>query len=536
MQIPSISIGAGLLRPLFIGLVCLASGCGNGSSGGSGDSFAPEPAAADGSTDNSSTWEPGVFLPAETFANRCESPRSGAGFPDVAGTALDEKNWLRSWSNDLYLWYDEIEDRDPADFGVQEYFDLLVTNELTDSGARKDNFHFYLPTEDWLAQSQSGVFLGYGLQWALLETRPPRHVVIAYTEQAGKPVGAERGARVLEVDGIDLVNADDDASINALNAALFPETDGAQHSFTLEYVDGSVGTITLTAGTFETDPVQFIKVEDAAFGRRVGYMLFNDHIAIAEKQLVEAVEYLDGQNIDELVLDLRYNGGGLLTMASQLAYMIAGDVLTAGQTFEQMVFNDKHPETNPVTGQPLDPMPFIGVTGSGGELPQGQPLPTLAPALERVFVLTGGATCSASEAIINGLRGVDFEVIQVGGQTCGKPYGFYPTDNCGTTYFTIQFTGVNAKGFGEYSDGFVPNGSGSAGVPGCAVLDDFSRPLGDPSEARFATALNYIETGSCSGSLASGYSSMGDSGMRLQGSGQSVFKSMWRENRIVGGM
>ncbi|MFI2811273.1 MULTISPECIES: S41 family peptidase [Microbulbifer] len=532
MQFSNAPSLAGLSRSLLFSLACLAGGC---SGGGGGGSSSPGPAAVDGGSDDGSTWEPGVFLPADTYASRCESPRAGSDFPDVQGTALDEKNWLRSWSNDLYLWYDEIEDRDPADFGVLEYFDLLVTNEVTDSGARKDNFHFYLSTEEWVAQSQSGVFLGYGLQWAVLESRPPREVLIAYTEQEGQPAGAERGARVLEVDGVDLVNADDDAGIEALNAGLFPENAGEEHDFTLEYVDGSVQTITLTAGAYATDPVQFVKVEEAALGRKVGYLLFNDHIAIAEKQLVEAVEYLDAQAVDELVLDLRYNGGGLLTMASQLAYMIAGEVPTTGMTFEQMVFNDKHPEINPVSGQPLDPLPFIDVTGSGGELPQGQPLPSLD--LPRVYVLTGGATCSASEAIINGLRGVDVQVVQIGERTCGKPYGFYPTDNCGTTYFTIQFTGVNAKGFGEYSDGFVPNGSGSAGVTGCTVADDFASPLGDPSEARFATALNYIETGSCSGSLASGTSSVVSQDVRLQGSGgQSVFKSMWRENRILGGM
>jgi hypothetical protein len=54
------------------------------------------------------------------------------------------------------------------------------------------------------------------------------------------------------------------------------------------------------------------------------------------------------------------------------------------------------------------------------------------------------------------LRGIDVEVVQIGSPTCGKPYGFYPTDNCGTTYFTIQFQGVNNKGFGDFADGFIP--------------------------------------------------------------------------------
>jgi hypothetical protein len=73
-----------------------------------------------------------------------------------------------------------------------------------------------------------------------------------------------------------------------------------------------------------------------------------------------------------------------------------------------------------------------------------------------VFVLTSADTCSASESIVNGLRGAGVTVHLVGSTTCGKPYGFYPQDNCGTTYFAIQFQGVNFLGFGDYADGFTP--------------------------------------------------------------------------------
>jgi len=83
---------------------------------------------------------------------------------------------------------------------------------------------------------------------------------------------------------------------------------------------------------------------------------------------------------------------------------------------------------------------FVGFADNPATVP-GSALPTLN--LSRVFVLTTSSTCSASEAIINGLRGADIEVIQIGSGTCGKPYGFYPTDNCATTYFTIQFSGIN---------------------------------------------------------------------------------------------
>jgi hypothetical protein len=79
-------------------------------------------------------------------------------------------------------------------------------------------------------------------------------------------------------------------------------------------------------------------------------------------------------------------------------------------------------------------------------------------------------------------------VIQIGDTTCGKPYGFYPQDNCGTTYFAIQFQGVNAKGFGDYADGMTPGKLN----PGCVVADDFTHELGDPAEARLAAALRFL--------------------------------------------
>jgi hypothetical protein len=144
---------------------------------------------------------------------------------------------------------------------------------------------------------------------------------------------------------------------------------------------------------------------------------------------------------------------------------------------------------------PLQPSTFIDQT-VGFSLPAGQPLPHLD--LKQVFVLTGSGTCSASEAVMNGLAGVGVKVIQIGATTCGKPYGFFPADNCGTTYFAIQFQGVNDKGFGDYADGFVPGEVN----PGCVVADDFAHALSDPAEGRLAAALAYRASGACPAAVA----------------------------------
>jgi carboxyl-terminal processing protease len=508
---------------VVISAILFLAACGGGG-GGSGNSF------------------DGAFLDANAFAQRCQAPRAGTNpatnqpYPDIQGSTIDENNFLRSYSNDTYLWYNEITDRDPGLYSnTRTYFDLLKTTAITSSGQDKDKFHFTVDSNDWYLLSQSGVSPGYGAQWVLLSTTPPRKVLVAYTEPntPATVVGLERGAEILEIDGVD-INGNTQADIDAINAGLFPSGTGELHTFMVRD-PGALNTrsISMTSSNVTSAPVQDVKVLGTPTGR-VGYLVFNDHIATAEEALVDAVNQLNiAPGIDDLILDLRYNGGGFLAIASQLAYMIAGAVPTAGRTFETMQFNDKHPFINPVTGGLLSPTPFYDVSLGFGNLPQNQALPTLN--LSRVFVITGSSTCSASEAIINSLLGVDVEVIQIGSTTCGKPYGFYPTDNCGTTYFTIQFRGVNQKSFGDYSDGFSPANQAGAGtlVQGCSVADDFTAILGDPVEGRLAATLNYRDFQSCpaaTGVVPPGLTRRGPAQFVVDGI---VPKSPWLTNRIM---
>jgi carboxyl-terminal processing protease len=487
-------------RSLGAAFVLALAACGGGG-GGSGGAVAPPPGGT------TTGWVPGVFRPASDFVAQCANPRTGIDpqtsrpYADRPGSTLTENNWLRSWSHDLYLWYNEILDRDPASFATLAYFDVLKTTATTPSGRPKDNFHFYMPTPEWLALSQSGVSAGYGARWAILASRVPRDVRVAYTEPGSPAAGAvanlQRGTRVRFIDGVDLTNDQTTAGVATINAALFPSQTGATHTFTVQDPGGgALRDVTLTSLQITSVPVQNVTTIPTPSGV-VGYLLFNDHIATAETALIDAVNLLNSVGVDDLVVDLRYNGGGFLAIASELAYMIAGPQRTEGRTFELLRFNDKHRVRNPVTGERLEPLPFANRT-VGLSAPANQPLPSLN--LNRVFLLTGAGTCSASETIINALRGIGFPVVIIGDTTCGKPYGFYPTDNCGTTYFTVQFNGVNEQGFGEYPDGFSPaNSSALIGVPvtGCAVRDDFGRALGDPAEARLAAALAYRSSASC---------------------------------------
>ena len=500
--------------PLLLCLLAL-TGCGGGggNSATSGSSGSSNPSIGVGSNGGGTSiggtgWTAGVFQPSSRYAAQCASPRVGSDpvtgqpYPDLQGTTVDENNWLRSWTNELYLWYREVPDLNPAGYSTTEaYFDLLKTSATTSTGHPKDKFHFTLPTTEWESESQAGNDLGYGVQWVLLASQPPRDVVVAYTipGYSAAAAGIARGARVLAIDGVDMINADDQASVDTLNAGLSPATSGETHTFTVQDLGGaSSRTVTLKAQQVTETPVAAVEVLGTA-PDAVGYILFNDHIATAEQELIDAVNTLSNAKVSDLVLDIRYNGGGYLDIASELAYMIAGPSSTAGRTFERQTFNDKYPSTNPLTGAALTPVAFHDTSqGFSTTTPEGTPLPALD--LSRVFVITGPGTCSASEAIINSLRGVGVSVIQIGSTTCGKPYGFYPQDNCGTTYFSIEFRGVNAVNFGDYTDGFSPSNSltpTNATVPGCSVADDFTHALGDPAEARLAAALGYRNTGRC---------------------------------------
>ncbi|PLC05721.1 peptidase [Variovorax sp. RO1] len=486
--------------------------CGGGGDGGSGVSLLPNSgtgttppvtttppttppdAPDDGDALRNAPWVEGVFRTASLYKDRCAAPRTGTGydgkpFADKAGRTVDENNWLRAWINDTYLWYDEAPDLDPARYATADYFDLLKTHAVTPSGRDKDQFHFTYTTEEWDALSLAGTSAGYGAQWAIFADRPPRDLLVAYVEP-GSPaavpgVGLRRGDQVLKVNGIDFVNDPTQEGVDIINAGLFPAALGTRTVFIVrDVVSGTVREVTLTAASVTSTPVQNVKVFQNA-GRTVGYLQFNDHIAPAERQLVDAIDQLRAAQPTELIVDLRYNGGGYVDLASELAFMVAGEANTRGKTFEATQFNAKHTERDPVTGRTLDPILFWS-TASGFSVPYDQPLPSLD--LRRVYVLTGPDTCSASEAFINGLRGIDIDVVQIGGTTCGKPYGFYPQDNCGTTYFSVQFQGVNAKGFGDYPDGLAPT---------CAMPDDFGHALGDPAEARLAAALSHQVTGVC---------------------------------------
>ncbi len=425
-----------------------------------------------------------VALPAaSSVQNLCAAPRSGTD--DKAGSVDTEKSYLRSFTDETYLWYRDVPVLNPANYAnPQDYFKDLKTSAKTASGKLVDEFHWSV-TQTEYDQQNAGISEDYGIQWAFASTKPPRSLVVANVEKISPAFGVfQRGDQMQTVDGVDFVNS---SSVDVLNEGLFP-TKLAAHTFGI-LRQGQLLNITITPALVSTTPVQYTKVIDTPSGK-VGYIYFDEHIAKSEPMLIEAFNTVKSQGANELVLDLRYNGGGLLYIASQVAYMVAGSDTTKNKTFDQLTYNDKRTKENVA-------IPFYDFT-SGNAGTGGISLPSLG--LKKITILTTKGTASASEAIINGLRGVDVEVTLIGDITTGKPYGFVPQPNCGFVYYSIQFKGHNNKNFGDFADGFTPT---------CSVKDDFTHALGDVAEGQLAAALQYRATkicpiavvGSISGSL-----------------------------------
>lgn len=482
---------------------------------------------------SSSAWIPGEYPDWRHVHGICANPIEG----EVQGTVADENAWIRSYSHDTYLWYRELEDIDPASVSSTEvYFNLMKTSAKTSQGRDKDEFHYYEDIRERSAQ-QAGYSNGYRTEFPelnehtatpyaetvsinnkQLSAQQPDHsigygaeflwinkqIIVAYVE-ADSPASRQklsRGAIITAIDGdsiAEIIKKD----VYRLDAILVHPRLGESHTFEVkDWGASKTRHITMKSAAYYANPVQNHDVIVASSGdgqARIGYLTFNTHNEISEQKLRAAFTEFLQEDIDELVLDLRYNGGGIIKIAAQLGYMIAGDK-AEGEIFAELQWNDKHSIYDPITQHLIAPILFHPSENTVDQSVANKgSLPTLN--LNRVFVLAGKNTASASEALINGLHGLtDFNVVLIGETTRGKPYAFLPTENCGIRYSTIQARMLNARGFGDYANGLVPvanaNVSG-AEVTGCKVADDFSSSLGNPNEERFATAISYINDGGC---------------------------------------
>jgi len=377
----------------------------------------------------------------------------GAASCDLAG----QQDWLRSYMLDWYYWTGVAPNPAPAGFTtLQAYFDALrYPGTATQRG---DVWSYFQDTASYNQFFAEGQTLGYGLFVNGGERQLPLKVRMTEPQSAAAAAGLVRGDTIVSVNGIaaaDLINGD--------FALLSPARAGDQITVVADTASGR-RTIVLTAAVYDLTPVPVSTVLTLPDGRKAGYVVLKDFIVQAEAPLAAALASFRAAGAAELIVDLRYNGGGRISTANRLASLIAG-AGQPGALFTELRYNAAHQGSN------------------SRYLLETQP----GPAFGRVLVLTGWRTCSASELIVNGLAPYA-TVVTLGGTSCGKPYGFSPVASCGNTFSAVNFQSYNAAGYGGYDNGIAPS---------CPVADNFSGSFGDPADSLTAAATSYLQTGAC---------------------------------------
>ena len=367
-------------------------------------------------------------------------------------SVADINLWIDSRMRDDYIYYDQVPSLNLEDY--DNSFQLLrdlrvdpdiyssvvdqVENELLIVDSNVTRFGF------WLQQASDGAF-----RFADISGNSPM-----------ESAGIARGDRLLAVNG---VNYEDITSEQYAEFVIGEPGELLTAVFTVQQGDAQPVDISVTKQSYieSTVPVSgtYAQTDD-----QVGYLRVNAFRGTTTDEINEAMVHLSDSNISELILDLRYNGGGFTRSARALASQIAGSAFV-GEVYSRRQFNDKYSNFN--TDQLIEPQDI-----------------TLD--LSRVFVLTTPGTASASETLINGLKPL-IDVVVIGARTTGKPFTSVAQDYCGKRLNAMSTITTNGAGM-----------SVLGGVaPTCAVSDDYLAASDDPADALTGAAFYFMQNDSC---------------------------------------
>jgi len=363
--------------------------------------------------------------------------------------------YVRDVLDEYYLWYRELPRLNPANYASPAAYLEAVRYRPLDTTfsyvtSRAANAAFY-------GDSQ---FVGLGISTQTGENDIA--VLQVFPDSPASEAGLDRGDRITEIDGRRVADLIASGEIgNAFGASeegvtvriVYRTRAGADRQATLTKRVVTIPTVSLTR-TFQVD------------GRTVGYLFFRNFVEPSYDALNAAFAALRDAGATDLVIDLRYNGGGLIDVAVHLGGLIGGS-LTNGQVFAQYRHNDKNTRLDETLRFETKPQ-------------------TLS--LRRLFVITTRASASASELLVNSLRPF-IPVTVIGDTTYGKPVGQYGFTFCDKVLAAVSFSLVNAQGTGDYFDGIPAD---------CTAADDIEHDLGTADEASLREALTIVRTGSCS--------------------------------------
>jgi len=358
-----------------------------------------------------------------------------------------------------YYWYDLMPSVNRTNYSdPYELLEAMRYKEL-------DKWSFVADYQDFLDEMK-GTFVGHGFRIGLDEDNKAR-IALIFENAPLFSQNVRRGWIVKQINDVDVAPILLSGNSAAYSDLIGPSTIGHLNKFLFEKPDGSTVTITTAKSTFTLNTVILADTIHLKNGKIAGHLVFESFIEPSKAELASAFEYFKENNATELILDLRYNSGGYLDVAQDLASYITGNGFTS-TAFASLSYNDKcqYADTTFNFTTTLHPMN-----------------------LSKVVFITTRLTASASEAVINGIAPL-IDYVSIGDATNGKPTGMngWP---CGQKYFfwPVTFKIVNSEGTGDYFDGLYPDK---------LAIDDIAHDFDDRKEKCLSEAILYLETGTFS--------------------------------------
>ncbi|GGD68375.1 S41 family peptidase [Croceicoccus mobilis] len=429
-----------------IAMTLVASGCGGG--GGSGGSGSPVTVTPSPSPTPSPT-------------------------PTASCSLSARQAWVRDQLEEWYLFPDLLDTSvNAANYNtVQGYIDAL-TKPAQQQG--KDRWTYLTSIEDEEAYYESGLTAGFGILVTLTATNR-LYLREAYETAPGYKAGMDRGTEILAIgdSASSLVNVAD-MSIDELVDILGPSNAGYSKVFQFRTREGTVRTETVTKAEYAIEPLspRYGAVTlDTASGK-IGYINLRTFIEPAEPALRDAFAQFKSDGVADVIVDVRYNGGGLIQTAGVLSSLLNKDHV--GEEFTTLELRESKSSLN-------DTYLFMQQSS--------------AISASRIAFIGTSASASASELIMNAqipYSGTDTAL--VGRNTYGKPVGQFAFDltECDDRLRAVTFRTVNADGSADYYDGMA-----SVMPATCRADDDFYDPLGSTEEGMIAAASGWIAGASC---------------------------------------
>lgn len=447
-------------------------------------------------------------------------PTQGGGgptpTPPTSGCSLlAQQNFADDVLNEWYLFPNLLANNvTKSNYNnLQDYLDAKVAPARAENKDR--GFTYATSIEEEEALINSGSSAGFGVRLAYDTVNNRVFVLEAFENAPGFGAGIDRGTELLAIG----TNADNLRLVSDLMAsggpqavsdALGPSDPGVTRVIRFRTADGQVIERSISKADFSLDPISdrygAVILNDG--GKKVAYLNLRTFIVgTADRQLVDAFQFFSDQGITEFIIDLRYNGGGLVRIAD-----LMGDLMRDGNTgkvFSKTLFRPSKSERNSIeyfqsTGQLLNP--------NTGELGSTISLPSVNP-IKIAFIGRGG-TASASELLMNSMIPyvAPENIALVGANTFGKPVGQFGFDleDCDLRLRAVTFRTVNANDQGDYFSGLasvMPNT--------CRAADDIFTQFGDPAEASIATSLDFLAGRSCTAITAGGLTTQSVGGREL---------------------